>query len=72
MSFNSSEGLTEETSPFDTFIQIIEGKAEIVIDGKASILEAGHGIIISAHRSSKINPNGRFKLISTIIKSGYE
>jgi mannose-6-phosphate isomerase-like protein (cupin superfamily) len=72
MSFDSGEGLTEKTSPFDTFMQIIEGKAEIVIDGKASILESGQGIIIPAHRSNKIKPNGRFKLISTIIKSGYE
>lgn len=32
MSFDSGEGLTEKTSPFDTFVQIIEGKADIVID----------------------------------------
>ena len=72
MSFDSGEGLTEKTSPFDTFIQIIEGKAEIVIDGDPKILESGQGIIIPAHCSNKIKPNGRFKLISTIIKSGYE
>ena len=30
------------------------------------------GIIIPAHHSNLIRPNGRFKLISTIIKSGYE
>jgi quercetin dioxygenase-like cupin family protein len=72
MSFDSGEGLTEKTSPFDTFIQVIEGKAEMVIDGKACIVESGQGIIIPAHRSNKIKPNGRFKLISTVIKSGYE
>src|SRR5678816_3369037 len=32
MSFDSGEGLTEKTSPFDTYAQIIEGKAEIVIN----------------------------------------
>ena len=32
VSFDSGEALTEKTSPFDTFAQIIEGKAEIVID----------------------------------------
>jgi quercetin dioxygenase-like cupin family protein len=72
MSFDSGEGLTEKTSPFDTFIQIIEGKAEIVIEGQAKLLESGQGIIIPAHRSNLIKPNGRFKMISTIIKSGYE
>jgi hypothetical protein len=45
MSFDSGEGLTEKTSPFDTFMEIIEGKAEIVIDGKASILESGQALL---------------------------
>jgi len=72
MSFDSGEGLTEKTSPFDTFVQILEGKAEIVIDKESNLLESGQGIIIPAHSSNYIKPNGRFKMISTIIKSGYE
>ena len=72
MSFDNGEGLTEKTSPFDTFVQIIEGKAEIVIDKESNFLESGQGIIIPAHSSNYIKPNGRFKMISTIIKSGYE
>ncbi|MEO5564639.1 MAG: cupin domain-containing protein [Chitinophagaceae bacterium] len=69
MSFDNGEGLTEKTSPFDTFAQIIEGKAEIVIDKVATVLESGQGIIIPAHSPNHINPNGRFKMILTIIKS---
>jgi len=72
MSFDSGEGLTEKTSPFDTFAQIIDGKAEIVIDKVSNILQTGQGIIIPAHASNFIKPNGRFKMILTIIKSGYE
>jgi quercetin dioxygenase-like cupin family protein len=72
MSFDSGEGLTEKTSPFDTFAQIIDGQAEIVIDKKSTILESGQGIIIPAHAPNFIKPNGRFKMILTIIKSGYE
>jgi len=72
MSFDSGEGLTEKISPFDTFVQIIEGHAEIVIDKLTHLLESGQGIIIPAHASNFIKPNGRFKMISTVIKSGYE
>jgi quercetin dioxygenase-like cupin family protein len=72
MSFDSGEGLTEKTSPFDTFVQIVEGKAEIVIDKVSNLLESGMGIIIPAHSPNFIKPNGRFKMISTVIKSGYE
>jgi quercetin dioxygenase-like cupin family protein len=72
MSFDTGEGLAEKISPFDTFVQIIEGKAEIFIDGKSNVLLTGQGIVVPAHRSSSIIPNGRFKMISTVIKSGYE
>ena len=72
MSFDNGEGLTEKTTPFDTFVQIIEGKADIVIDNVSNLLRSGQGIIIPAHLPNFIRPNGRFKMISTIIKSGYE
>ncbi|HLP64457.1 cupin domain-containing protein [Flavobacterium sp.] len=72
ISFDSGEGLTEKISPFDTYAQIIEGQAEIVIEGNAIKLVTGQSIIIPAHKTNKINPNGRFKMILTIIKSGYE
>jgi len=72
MSFDSGEGLTEKTSPFDTFAQIIDGKADIVIDKVSNLLESGQGIIIPAHSPNFIKPNGRFKMILTVIKSGYE
>jgi mannose-6-phosphate isomerase-like protein (cupin superfamily) len=72
MSFDSGEGLTEKTSPFDTFAQIIEGEAEIVIDNVSNYLKSGMGIIIPAQLPNFIKPNGRFKMIQTIIKSVYE
>jgi quercetin dioxygenase-like cupin family protein len=72
MSFDTGEGLTEKTSPFDSFAQIIDGKATIVIDKIPHLLQNGMGIIIPAHSSNYIKPNGRFKMILTLIKSGYE
>jgi quercetin dioxygenase-like cupin family protein len=72
MSFDSGEGLTERTSPFDTFAQIIEGKAEVVINHKSNHMLTGQAIVIPAFASLLIRPNGRFKMILTIIKSGYE
>jgi mannose-6-phosphate isomerase-like protein (cupin superfamily) len=72
VAIDMGEALTEKISPFDTFLQIIEGNAEVVIDSKASILKAGEGIIIPAHTSNNVKANERFKMISTILKSGYE
>ena len=72
VSFDTGETLTEKIIPFDTFVQIIDGRAEIVIDGISNLLESGQSIIIPAHTSNIVKANERFKMISTIIKSGYE
>lgn len=61
-----------KVSPFETFIQIIEGNAEIVIDKKSNLLQEGQVIIIPAHVRNVIKANERFKMISTVIKSGYQ
>jgi quercetin dioxygenase-like cupin family protein len=71
-SFDSGEELAEKTSPFDTFIQIIDGVAEVVISKKNYLLRTGDGIVIPAHAPHCFNANVQFKMISTVIKSGYE
>jgi len=71
-SFDSGEIVAEGISRFDTFIQAIDGSAEVTINNKPIILTAGQGIIIPAHTRSSIKANIRFKMISTTIKSGYE
>jgi quercetin dioxygenase-like cupin family protein len=72
VSFDIGEGLTEKTTPFDTFVQIIDGQAEIIISGESNILLTGQSIVIPAHSSNMVSPNGRFKMIQTVLKSGYE
>ncbi len=71
-SFDSGEALTEKSSPFDTFIQVIDGRAEIAIGPQSHHLNTGESIIIPAHARNIIKANERFKMISTVIKSGYE
>lgn len=72
VSFDCGEALTGKVLPFDTFIQIIDGQAEIIIDDQSNLLEIGQSIIIPAHSRNAIKANERFKMLSTIIKSGYE
>ena len=71
-SFDAGEELAEKISPFDTYIQIIDGAAEIAINNKNYMLQLGDGIIIPAHARHHFNANVQFKMISTVIKSGYE
>ena len=71
-SFDAGEELAEKTIPFDTFVQIVDGAAEVIIDDKIYKLRLGEGIVIPAHSKHCLNANEQFKMISTIIKSGYE
>ena len=69
---DTGENLEENISPFDTFVQIIEGNAVIAIDKISHMLSTGEAIIIPAHASHSVKANARFKMISTVIKSGYD
>jgi len=71
-SFDAGEELDEKKSPFDTYIQIIDGVAELTVDNKKFMLKLGDGMVIPAHSSHQFSANQQFKMISTVIKSGYE
>lgn len=71
-SFDAGEELAEKTSPFDNCIHIIDGAAELTIDDQVFKVKLGEGIIIPAHTKHQFNATIPFKMISTVIKSGYE
>ncbi len=66
------EELGERTTPFDTYVQIIDGNAEVILNDKTISLKLGEGLIIPAHTKHSFNANEQFKMITTVIKSGYE
>ena len=72
VSIDSGEVMTETISPFDTLIQVIDGIAEILINGQSNTIETGGAIIIPAHSRNTLKARVRFKMITTLIKSGYE
>jgi quercetin dioxygenase-like cupin family protein len=72
VSTDSGKELIERVSPFDTFILVLEGTAEVKIETKSFTLDAGQAIIIPAHTKNSIASIVRSKIMSTIIKSGYE
>jgi quercetin dioxygenase-like cupin family protein len=72
ISFDAGEILAEKISPFDNLVQVLEGEAEIIINDKSSFLVTGESIIIPAHSHNTIRAIIRFKMLSTVIKSGYD
>ena len=72
MSFAIGEELEEKMSPFDIYVQIIDGAAEVIVNGKTHNLTLGTGFIIPANAVHRYNANEQFKMICTVIKSGYD
>lgn len=72
IAIDADESLIEKTSPFDMFLQVIEGEVEVIIDNMAYILYTGQGIIMPAHVPNIINASVQVKIILTVIKGGYE
>ncbi len=71
-SFDAGEELAETTSPFDCYMQLIDGKAILRINDKDFDLRLGDGIIVPAHSRHRITSGVQFKMLVTVIKSGYE
>ncbi len=71
-SFDAGEELDEKLSPFDIYVQIIDGTAELIINDEKFLLKLGNGIVIPAHAKHKFQASEQFKMLCTVIKSGYE
>jgi quercetin dioxygenase-like cupin family protein len=66
--FDKGQSLSEHTAPFDAMIQVLEGKAEILINGKPFILHSGESIIMPANIPHAVNAVEKFKMLLSMIK----
>jgi quercetin dioxygenase-like cupin family protein len=67
-SFDEGEKLCEKSIEYDTYVQIIDGKAEVTISNKDYKLNLGEGMIIPAHALHCFKADEQFKMLTTIIK----
>jgi len=67
--FDKGEGLSEHTAPFDAMVQVVDGKAEIIISNKSHIVEKGDMIIMPANDPHALKAVEKFKMILTMIRS---
>ena len=67
--FDAGEGLSEHTAPFDAFLQVYDGQAEITIQDQTHRVEAGQLIRLPANIPHALHAATRFKMLLTIIRS---
>jgi quercetin dioxygenase-like cupin family protein len=67
--FDQGQGLSQHTAPFDAFVYILAGRAEITISGKLHNLKAGQSIIMPANQPHALKAAKRFKMLLVMIKA---
>jgi quercetin dioxygenase-like cupin family protein len=67
--FDDGQGLSEHTAPYDAFVQIVDGAADITIAGKDHRVTAGQMIIMPANVPHALRAVGRFKMLLVMIRA---
>lgn len=67
--FDDGQGLSEHTAPYDAFVQIVDGAADITIAGKDHRVHAGQMIIMPANVPHALRAAGPFKMLLVMIRA---
>jgi quercetin dioxygenase-like cupin family protein len=68
-SFDAGQGLSEHTAPFDAFVQIVDGEAEVTISGETHMVQAGEIIIMPADKPHALRAEKRFAMLLVMIRA---
>ena len=66
--FDTGQGLSEHTSPFDAVVYLLEGKAEIRIGGQPQTVQCGDMLIMPANVSHALHAPEPFKMLLIMIR----
>lgn len=67
--FDTGQGLSEHTAPFDAVVQIVDGTAAITIDGTVHQVQAGEMIIMPANLPHSLKAEVPFKMLLVMIRA---
>jgi quercetin dioxygenase-like cupin family protein len=67
--FDTEQGLSEHTAPFDALVYILDGTAEVTISGRPLRLKPGEMVIMPANQPHALRALRRFKMLLVMIKS---
>ena len=66
--FDKGQGLSEHTAPFDALVNVLDGRAEVMISGELFMVKEGEMIIMPANQPHSVRAGERFKMLLVLIK----
>jgi len=67
--FDQGQGLSEHTTPYDAWLYVFDGEAEITISGTPYRLQAGESIVLPANEPHAVHAPTPFKMLLVMIRS---
>ena len=67
--FAKGQGLSEHVAPYDAFVYILDGQAEITISGKVLNLSQGETVIMPANEPHALKAVKPFKMLLVMIRA---
>jgi quercetin dioxygenase-like cupin family protein len=67
--FDQGQGLSEHVAPYDAFVYILDGQADITISGKKLNLGEGEMVIMPANEPHALKAVKRFKMLLVMIRA---
>ncbi len=67
--FDQGQELSEHTAPFEAFVHVLDGEAEITISGQPHRVKSGEAIIMPANQPHAVKALQAFKMTLTMIRS---
>jgi quercetin dioxygenase-like cupin family protein len=68
-SFDAGQGLSEHTVPYDAFVQVVDGEAQVTIAGAPHTVSAGQIIIMPANIPHEMKAVKPFKMLLIMIRA---
>lgn len=66
--FDAGQALSEHTTAFDGYVEVLDGEVDLVIGGKALTAHTGDVVLLPAGVPHAVNATRRFKMLLTMVR----
>ncbi|HKL49269.1 MAG TPA: cupin domain-containing protein [Desulfuromonadales bacterium] len=68
-SFDQGQALSEHTVPYNAFVQVLDGEAEITVGGDPVVVKTGEIVLMPGGVPHRVRAAQRFKMLLTMFKT---
>lgn len=67
--FDAGQSLSEHSTAFDAYLQVLDGEVDLTVGGKSLVAGAGETVLLPAGVPHEVNARRRFKMLLSMVRS---